>query len=298
MATSPNPAAATLPPPKKFYGNGQTVNFQVDSVPPAQYLYVTKADVLGINTLSNTSSTALTLRYRYLTPESEVKETTIVIPVTQVGLQFTPIELTECWILSLSLNASGGLGTGQWVYAQVFICRGFLVGGSSNAYGSIWEGYVPAAVSDGWPGTPTQRITDGAGTQRSINGTQPGAGAEISESVPANRRWILLAFRATLTTSATVGNRQVNITLDDGLTLFVNSGSGFPQTASTGVPYHFFPGAFRGDNGNSSVGLQAPTVMNMRSSFRIRTSTLGLLAGDQWSAPQYVVLEWGTWDGS
>jgi hypothetical protein len=94
-----------------------------------------------------------------------------------------------------------------------------------------------------FPGVPIASPLDGGGALRSIAGTTPGAGAEISETVPTGARWELLAFQATFVTSAAAANRVPQLTLDDGTTVYFRLGAALNQAASLTQRRSWFQGA-------------------------------------------------------
>jgi hypothetical protein len=127
---------------------------------------------------------------------------------------------------------------------------------------------------------------------RSITGTDPAAGVEISETVPAGVRWRLLSFRAVIVTDATVANRQPSLIVDDGTNTVHQSGANAAVAASAGAGYMWGAGvgAF-GATGNGNQG-SVPNPLMLAAGFRLRTSTLLFAGGDNWGAPQYLVEEW------
>lgn len=133
----------------------------------------------------------------------------------------------------------------------------------------------------------------GAGLLRSIVGATPGAGADVSETVPAGVRWELLSFRLQVLASATVANRFTRITFDDGTaTPFAEAAANAVAcTASQTCVYAFGAGQ---PNVTGQVIYVAGTPVGMRLSpgFRIKSITTGIQAGDQISGVQYLVKEW------
>lgn len=128
---------------------------------------------------------------------------------------------------------------------------------------------------------------------RSITGTNPAAAAEISETVPVGSRWKFKGMRAVLTTSATVANRNVTLTIDDGTNTILSGGAVYNQAASAAFTYWFAPGLT--NSVQTSVIAQVPIpptdTLILPSGYRIRTLTGALQAGDDWGAPQYLVEE-------
>jgi hypothetical protein len=283
----------TAPPPSAIQTRKPRISFNVADVPPTQFLYLQDNDFISLNILSNAGATpSVTAKYRYLTPDNEVKEGSAV---TGSGSFFQFI-IGEGWLLSLALSTNASDST-IWTYVQVLLERQSLtVHGTNTDYEVIWEGYVPQRIAEGWPDTPSKQISDGAGTLRSITGTTPAAGAEINEVVPTFRRWLLLALKASLTTGVAVANRFPGVRITDGaLTSYLIHVS-IAQAASLTQGFNFAPGQpfFNDTTGNFLIPLPQPIWL--KAGFQLKTDTVALQAADQWTAPQYLVMEWGQWD--
>lgn len=129
------------------------------------------------------------------------------------------------------------------------------------------------------------------GRIRSITGTDPAAGAEISEVVPDRRRWRILAVRFSLTTDATAADRIVHLHLDDGTSIFADVCVTTAHAASITKVYNF------SNYGSTQL---APTTclyiplppLPLMPGYRIKTITDNLQAGDDFTAPQLLVEEW------
>lgn len=117
----------------------------------------------------------------------------------------------------------------------------------------------------------------------------PAAGAEISITVPAGQTWQLQDIDFTLTTSAAAGNRQVQLIIDDGVNELWRFLVTVTQAASLAYIYAF-------GGATSDAAVRAATGVNevlsemdlpgitLGAGYRIRTSTVGIQAGDQYSA--------------
>ncbi|MBA7581719.1 hypothetical protein ES708_23630 [subsurface metagenome] len=129
------------------------------------------------------------------------------------------------------------------------------------------------------------------GRIRSITGTDPAAGAEISEVVPARRRWRILAVRFTLVTDDPVADRIVHLIIDDGTAIFTDICVTTAHEASTTKTYNF--SNFGSTQLNPVACLYIPLPpLPLSPGFRIRTATDLLEATDDFSAPQLLVEEW------
>lgn len=131
------------------------------------------------------------------------------------------------------------------------------------------------------------------GTISYVTGTNPAAGSEISQTVPAGVRWKLKSVRFVLVTSATVANRFVNFIVDDGTTNIFDVYYPTAHTASLTVAYYAAP------LGVTQTGLLGPATnriyfnipadMELLPGYRIRTTTTGIDAGDDFAAPTMYV---------
>lgn len=295
MATPVHPTAAAGPPPSQVQSAPSLVGFDPKAAVPQQPLYLQRNDVIALNFLSNTNGVQVRINYRFLKPNGEIAEGQLTTAPFNGNL-FQTLPLYEAWLLSFAATVISGNPVGQWCFLQAFITRANPTVATSPMHELFWQGFIPANTQNGWPGTPGKELTDGSGTIQSITGTTPAAGAEISETIPTQRRRVLLSFRALFTTSATVANRFPGFQLDDGVNAFFLVHSNNAQTATQIFAYVVSPGnQFYNDTQNQIV-IPFPTSIPLKAGFRIVSRTNGLQATDQWSAIQYLVLEWGQWD--
>lgn len=127
---------------------------------------------------------------------------------------------------------------------------------------------------------------------RSVAGTNPAAGIEISETVPASVRWKLISVFFRLVTSATAATRRLHFVVDDGTNKLFDFPVGNTHLASLTRDYTI---AHVGNVGN---GIQDDDIMQilpadavLPTGFRVRTETTGIQVGDDFGAPQLWVEE-------
>ena len=126
--------------------------------------------------------------------------------------------------------------------------------------------------------------------------TDPAAGNEISETVPAGKKWKILCFRAGFTSDATVANRNIVIITNNpsGSICFQTQNEPLDQTASQTLNYLIANGYQGGeittDNGNS-IRLDWTTDIVLPSGSTFATITVNLQAGDNWGQPVILVEE-------
>ena len=167
----------------------------------------------------------------------------------------------------------------------------FLLAGGVRLF-SLGSGYLSDGKQISWPPAKHTPMGSGPGFLRSITGTDPAAGAEVTETVPTNARWRLVFARAILVTDATVANRRCNWLIDDGVNTFVAADDAYDQTASTTISHCLSAIQVRGGIG-TDVNTQLPSVpLFLFQGWRVRTSTTNLQAGDNYGAPRLLVEEW------
>lgn len=199
-------------------------------------------------------------------------------------------DLGEGFLLNLRPRASGGTPKVGQVYVFLEVVRG--TDNTVQPLATLWAGYVTDTTALGFPTSDPIRSVDGCGVLRSVTGTNPAAGVEITETVPTNARWRLQMFSVVLVTSATVANRSPGLIIDDGATTMFASDPGAVVPASQTQ-------VFTAGNASQRLPVVAlvqswalPSECVLMAGARIRTSTLLLQAGDDWAAPQMLVEEW------
>lgn len=141
-------------------------------------------------------------------------------------------------------------------------------------------------------------IEDAAGVRlretipRVIRVAAPAPGADFDIPVQSGAMWFVESIVATLTTSAVVANRAPSIRIDDGSTTFCVIGGIGSQAASTSFIWSWMRNFGKSDFSLGLSGLnQAFPSIPLFSGFHIRSSTISLDAGDQWSGIVIYVLE-------
>ncbi|MCA1834341.1 MAG: hypothetical protein LC750_16725 [Actinobacteria bacterium] len=199
--------------------------------------------------------------------------------------------MVEGWLLSVAVRIDAGSPADGQCY--VLLELGLGSGNQFVPLDVLASDTISATRRVAWPGSALRGPLDGAGTVRTISGSTPAAAAEVSETVPTGARWELIAFRATFVTSAVVANRLPRLQLDDGLTTFWNSPVNINHAASITIGYQFAAGLGQSFSDSITNEFQAlPANLRMLGTWRIRTLTGSISAGDQWSAIVYIVREW------
>jgi hypothetical protein len=214
-----------------------------------------------------------------------------IIPATDRSVSTRIIPIPDGWLLSAQAIVSGGTPLTGQTFVKLSLVHG--VTGTPPELWTLAADYVTTKQALSYPGAGIIDPTDTAGALRSITGTTPGAGAEISETVPTGARWELIAFFASFQTSAVVANRIPSFTIDDGAALYYRGGFITNQAASSTIRYQLHQGGAAAvlDNANDQIR-NVPVNNRLGAGHRIRTVTGAIDVGDQWSLVQYLVREW------
>jgi hypothetical protein len=249
-------------------------------------------DNLRLTSYNALASVRLEVRYRFFDCDGKIQASQEAqAPNTDRTAKSSIFVTPEGWLLGGEVFVSGAAPLIGQTYVVLEIVRG--LGASALPLQVIAAGYVSAKQPLPFPNAQMYSTLDGGGAMRSISGTTPGAGAEISETVPTGARWEVLAFYAQLVTNATVVNRQVQLRIDDGANLFFVSPAGQNITATQTGLLSWVQG-----QGNQVIGNRAdlvgplPSYNRLPAGARMRTNTANIQAADQYGAVQYLVREW------
>lgn len=270
---------------------GAEIGLNVQSASPPTQAYVGKDDSLWVAGCTQNIGLVVTVNARLLMPNGDIKLNQWTLRFAQSrAAVYQQIQLPECFLLSVAAVCNFQAGGSGSVYILVVLSR--LAPGLFNSAQMLCQGYSNSNQPVSWPGGVNTTSVDCVGTSLQKTGTIPAAGAEITETVPANTKWQLLSIRFQFNTSATVGQRVVNLTFDDGLNTWAVSGTINPQNEGHGWLYNFAAG-FAGALGTTSPQfLQLPSPVILLPGWRIKTATVGIQANDQYLLPLYCVQEW------
>jgi hypothetical protein len=268
--------------------------------PPQQWLaapspvYLTGEEFLRLSSIGSASGVTLTLSGRVLRPDNTIER--IVLqhqPNANRTVASSDSSLPEGWLLGLTVRASAGTPSSGQVWVNLELGIGLT--GAKQIVQSLGCGFCVTNVPYAWPGGVSNQPLDGTGILRSITGTTPAAGAEISETVPTGARWQVLAFRYQLVTSATVASRLSALLFDDGANILAFFGGDATEAAGATFVYSFAAG-FSPIVGSATnaIGRGLPGAVFLPAGARIKTQTSAIQVGDQYSIVQYLVREWMT----
>jgi hypothetical protein len=254
-------------------------------------IYCTGEESLRVSSFNSAAGVELQLEARFLAANGVFQPTIHRhVPLTTRALQTTILALGDGWLSNLQVRATAGTPQRGQCYVHVELIRGNA--GAVQPLGTLLAEYVTDVQRVAWPGSLLRSSVEGRGFMRSFAGTDPGAGVEISEVVPAGARWRPVSASFVLVTSAVVANRFPIVTLDDGVNTYAASSVAAAITASTTA--RISAGAYGTANSATPLGnvLPLPPDVLMPAGHRIRTATTGLDVGDNYGPPQLLVEEW------
>jgi hypothetical protein len=256
-------------------------------------LYLTGEETIKLTVMNAASGVTVkvTGRFQALGDARPRPFAQTLVPATDRTVSSVVFSVGEGWLLGVQVIVSGGAPLTGQTFAILSLTRGLT--SVAEDVMTLAAGAVTARQRIAWPFGAIVNSLDGAGALRSITGTTPAAGAEISETVPTGARWELIAFMATLTCSGTVANRIPLLLLDDGTNVYARGIVNDTQTAGQVHSHGWAQGySTMAGSSNAVTANSLPVNNRLGSGHRIRTLVTTLQAGDQWSAVQYLVREW------
>lgn len=253
-------------------------------------IYLTGEDNLRLTTFGALASAIVTVEGRIVRPDGTVHFFSETHTPNSDRTSATKLLQLGRGVLT---HAHARVTTGTAVIGHIFgvleLVRGFTGGVVPMA--TLAQGYITSAARLAWPGSPLLPSVGPHGRPRTISGTDPAAGVELSETVPAGARWLLKTFNLALLADATVANRAVIITIDDGTNIVWQVGTNINVTASQLAIYRLGVGLPFLTIGTTHYNLPIPAGLILGPGYRIRTITTNLQAGDNYTAPVYHVEE-------
>lgn len=286
-----SPVAPQLFPNQPIQSLGAQVSWGFSNLSPASYLYIYREENLEWNLWNAISGAVYTISGLQIGTDGALHELQFVrTPTSDRVLNTYTFPLDEGFLLGLTVRVSSGAVTRGSAYTQVSLVRGSGV--TLLPLHTLLADNVATLSRLGWPGSPIRQSIEGPGTIRFVIGTQPAAGAELSETVPAGARWRVLGWRSALTTSATASDRRPTARARSGANAICRWNAPVVQPASYVSTYMWGAGGW----GNTPVfAFSSEWAMNeviLLAGQILDTLTTNIQSGDQWAAPAMLVEEW------
>jgi hypothetical protein len=253
-------------------------------------LYFTDDDWLRLDSFNSATGVTLTVSGILVNPAGSVVPFAFTqVPATDRSVTTTRFRLGECFLIHATVRVTAGTVLRGQCYVTLQVQRSEGTGGL--VFATLAGDYVTSRYSPTWPPGKVVSALEGRGIMRTVIGTNPAAGAEITETVPTGAQWDVHGLSATFVTSATVATREVFLTIDDGtdITLvFFAQGS---QTASLTRFYRMVAFGYGQAVVGSNIPIPSILPIRMRPGWRLLTSTSSIQTGDDWGAPVMMVEE-------
>lgn len=269
------------------------VHFKHYGVQPFALGYISKDDFLQVSILTSATTSGLQLAARILTPHQGLNYMTESLDGVSINTLTTQIyPLTEGFIESICVsNLGAGLEDGA-----CFVCIALQRTSAASVapHTILAQGFVTNELSVSWPPSPVRGVGGASGsaysTPNSVGVSNPAAGADWTYTVPAGATYRLVSAFATLATSASVANRVPELIIDDGTHSLSGSLMASPQTAGVTDTYTWGSGLPLSAALSAANTAPLPQSLTLAAGWRVRTSTSGIQAADQWSTIRLCLL--------
>lgn len=260
-------------------------------IKPEGAVWIRDGESLLFQAFSSVASLVLQFTGYALTPQGDPIIFDVRLTPTSDRLATEVVQqFGECFLLGVACSiVSGNANRGQ-CYVRVRAQRGS--GSTVMPLMPLIQHYVNDNYSPVFPYSPQEDSLEGPGMLRSITGTDPAAGAEISETVPTGARWRLHSLVVTLVTDATVATRVPRLFLDSGSGIYAKYNGPSTQAASLTVAYQTGNLGEAVTGSGSAAHLPMPSDTRLAAGYTIDSATVNLQAGDNYGAPVMLVEEW------
>jgi hypothetical protein len=267
-----------------------SVHFDVvGSVSPAT-LYIGPGEELRIRVSSSVVGAYIKISSRILLADGTivpVEDT--VFPTSDRVANVWQFGLPEGFLLGFRMRPFIGIPTGR-VFGSAMIVKGGVL--TTTVLQQLTSGYMSDNRELTWPLGTSDAPRAGPGWIRSIVGTNPAAGSEISETVPTNAYWRIQSILFNFVSDATVINRHVRLVFDDGTNNMLSVEPNATQAASLNYYYNYGHGLpYKAVLSGYPVN-PLPDDLILAPGWRFRTTTSFIQAGDDYGAPNFTVEEW------
>jgi hypothetical protein len=127
-----------------------------------------------------------------------------------------------------------------------------------------------------------------------VIGTDPAGNAEVSDTVPAGKKWKVKSIWVTFVTDGTAATRAIELVITDGTNEYMRIPAGGTQTLTLTKQYNWIEslGApTTSITGGSAIIQSLPPNLILKAGHKITTVTVNKQAGDAFGAPKYIVEE-------
>lgn len=262
------------------------------NVQPPGEVYIAPGDSLGVTTRCSHPTTRVELRARIYMPGQGVQLVRYFhAPNTDRTEKSETYPLPEGFLLGVSALPTDSSVRRGHLYAAVSIGRG--LGTPYHPAHYLVQDYLESGCFAAWPGQLNVPQAGPTGLVRTVVGTDPVASDEISQTVPTNATWELLAVSWRLTTVATVATRRVVMQIfDPSVALVGRYPAADRQSASQVLGYNFGAGVFNQAAFYNEIVTSLPVGLILPGGYIIGSLTENFQSGDNFQTPYFHVREW------
>ncbi len=260
------------------------VTWAFKKVAPPSPVYITRDDQISMLGITTSVGETLTVNGRLLTIDGVIMPFQVQLNFPTAGVNQTKV-LTgvEGFILSLSVVASQATQFGI-SFARLWINRGLQ--STNNLFQVLVSGYCTTQCAATWPGQQLQYTRQGPGELRTVTITNPAAGADFTFNNGGSVLFDMNVYSvcATLTTSAAVANRQVEVQVTDGSARVIYRAAAPANiTASSTVNVCLTTGQLNTGIITTDLLIPLPVPCLLFQQYSIKIVTTNLQGADQWS---------------
>jgi hypothetical protein len=260
--------------------------------PPGHAIYTAGDESLVCSVMNALAGVRVRIAGRFMHMDGRVEPIVDTFtPATDRSVSVKRIALARGWLLHAQVSVVVGAPLTAQTFAILSLVRGRT--GAFEELATLVAGPVTAVQRLAWPGSLVGNSLEGAGALRTIVGTIPAAGAEVSETVPTGARWELVSLKLNLTTSATVATRAVQLVFTVSASVLFQVGAVSTQPATTTALHDWFQGGpLPGLDISGNKLAPLPVGLRLPGGATITTVTSSIQVGDQYAAPVMLVREW------
>lgn len=179
----------------------------------------------------------------------------------------------------------------NFVQGDCFINLSLVVNG--DILYQLANGLVYYHNNISWPTNNIIENRQKPGRIRTVNGTDPAAGSEISQTVPNGAMWKLKGVRIPFVTAATAGSRRVHLVINDSVNDIIDIFGNVDQIISEAKQYTFTPFLNVPDEtDDNDILVSIPNDIILFAPMIIKTITTNLAGGDNFGQPIFYVEDW------
>ncbi len=288
----PLPPDAVFPRVAEILTQAPKIGFVFRNLQPPTSLYISPNESLGVDSYGSVVGLSLIITARFLLPDGQLTMLRYThTPNTNRTVATQIFPLTEGFLLGLQVDPDGAAALRGQCFVQLTLNRGLDISGLGAVV--LARGYAYDGHWVSWPQGTLESSVDGQGFIRAFIGTDPAANTGISETVPTNALWEILALQCVLTTDGNVATRQPQLVADDGANPFLAIHSPATQGANNTQAFYWNRWApltttVVATRGNQGV----PDKLFLREGFRLRVTVDNMQVGDDLSAPVILLREW------